>query len=87
MFFFASSRCSAGDPVSLGPEAVDKPLVRRDGLNAIVSLGDSLAECVERAYLVTRLPTVMKREFCRDGREQNLYGTKRARQSRTKNGS
>jgi hypothetical protein len=36
MFFLASSRCSAGDPVSLGPEADDKPLVRRDGLIAIV---------------------------------------------------
>jgi hypothetical protein len=38
MFFFASSRCSAGDPVSLGPEADGKPLVMRDGRNAIVNL-------------------------------------------------
>tara|TARA_R110002060_G_scaffold44548_8_gene55905 strand:- start:696 stop:839 length:144 start_codon:yes stop_codon:yes gene_type:complete len=36
IFFFASSRCSAGEPVSLGPEAVGRPLVRSDGLNAIV---------------------------------------------------
>jgi hypothetical protein len=43
MFFFASSRCSAGDPVSLAPEAVEKPLVRRDGRNAIVRMNDSLA--------------------------------------------
>ena len=31
----ASSRCSAGEPVSLGPEAEDKPLVKRDGRSAI----------------------------------------------------
>ena len=43
MFFFASSRCSAGEPVSLGPEAVDKPLVSNDGLNAIVQPSGSLA--------------------------------------------
>jgi hypothetical protein len=36
MFFFASSRCSAGDPVSLAPEAEEKPFDRSDGLNAIV---------------------------------------------------
>lgn len=36
MFFFASSRCSAGDPVS-DPGAEDSPLVIRDGRIAISS--------------------------------------------------
>jgi hypothetical protein len=36
MFLFASSRCSAGDPVSLPPETFDKPLVMSDGLNAMI---------------------------------------------------
>lgn len=46
IFFFASSRCSAGDPVSLVPEADDKPLVRSDGLNAMVSLKDSVVPAI-----------------------------------------
>jgi len=37
MFFLASPRCAAGEPVSLGSEADDKPLVVRDGRKAIVS--------------------------------------------------
>ena len=37
MFFLASPRCAAGEPVSLGCEAEGKPLVVRDGLRAMVN--------------------------------------------------
>lgn len=35
MFFFASSRCSAGDPVSPLPAALERPLVISDGLDMV----------------------------------------------------
>lgn len=39
MFFLASPRCAAGEPVSLGCEAEGKPLVVRDGRRAMVRCG------------------------------------------------
>jgi hypothetical protein len=38
IFFFASSLCSAGDPVSPVPAALESPLVKSDGLIAMLSL-------------------------------------------------
>lgn len=38
IFFLASSRCSAGDPVSLGCDAEDRPLVISDGRRAMLEL-------------------------------------------------
>jgi len=45
MFFLASSRCSAGDPVS-APGAEDNPFVKREGLIAMLYIwpGGSLVE-------------------------------------------
>jgi len=37
MFFLASLRSSAGDARSFAPEAEDDPLLRREGLIAILS--------------------------------------------------
>jgi hypothetical protein len=39
IFFLASPRCAAGEPVSLGCEAEAKPLVVKDGRRAIVRCG------------------------------------------------
>lgn len=38
IFFFASSRCSAGDPVSLGPDAPGRFLVSKEGRSAMSDL-------------------------------------------------
>lgn len=37
MFFLASPRCADGEPESLGSEAEDKPLVVKEGRDAMVS--------------------------------------------------
>lgn len=39
MFFLASPRCTAGEPVSLGCEAEGKPLVVSDGRRAMIGSG------------------------------------------------
>jgi hypothetical protein len=54
MFFLASPRCAAGEPVSLGCEAEGKPLVVRDGrrvmVSSIVRFLLKCKECGDRTY-------------------------------------
>jgi hypothetical protein len=54
MFFLASPRCAAGEPVSLGCEAEGKPLVVKDGRIAIVScvviFGFKCEECANDTH-------------------------------------
>jgi hypothetical protein len=78
MFFFASSRCSAGDPVSPAPEAEERPLDRSDGLNAILG---SLAKCVLRNGMSTRSATKMQ------GKRVERMGCQLHREGSTEEGS
>ncbi len=69
--------------MSLTPEAEDKPLVKSDGLNAIVSLKGSLAKYVQGTNILIRSAIATQEVFV-EGRAMESPRNKACTQVRNK---